>query len=194
MLLNAGAAIDEAGDMGYTPLQYAIKQAVCLDTVLLFIQKGASFSIENEFGNTALFELIKTGLDLSDVCNTKWTNKTMLTQLEITYIEQSLGIEINVNSPENMKKALITSIKESNLVCFYAILKHGVNPLEPLSDSLCIEDEINKLINQMPFSVSNFDKVILSEKQSNSGHLTVEQKQILFWYSIFLNRRLWLLD
>jgi ankyrin repeat protein len=50
LLLKAGLNINEQGDMGYTPLQYATTPEV----VQLLLSRGASSTIVNEFGQSPI--------------------------------------------------------------------------------------------------------------------------------------------
>lgn len=51
--LAAGAEINAIGDLGLTPMHYAVLGGQCA-AIRMLLQNGASRSIENEFGETAL--------------------------------------------------------------------------------------------------------------------------------------------
>lgn len=52
LLLDAGLDINEPGDMGNTPLHYAVKYQHS-DIADLLIKRGAGTDIKNEFGETS---------------------------------------------------------------------------------------------------------------------------------------------
>lgn len=62
LLLEAGAPVDELGDMGYTALGVAVARGNA-DVAHLLLQHGASPSVRNEFGFTPLEIAMREGTE-----------------------------------------------------------------------------------------------------------------------------------
>jgi ankyrin repeat protein len=69
MLIENGAPVNAAGDMGETPLHVAVsnKNMTVIDAL---IKRGARTDIVNDFGKTALDRAVEKGIKISETLQT----------------------------------------------------------------------------------------------------------------------------